>query len=909
MKHLFTMLVCAVLFFQSNAQLSYQDSLKGFNTANAVLQAYERGFADEEAKTIVKREQREYLVQKFKLYSSVPPAKKYSTSQVANAPCLNEDFEAYSPGVYSSGLDWSISAEQNISINTAICGTMSTASAFTVSPPYNSFAVATTPITDAKCNNVPHSPLGGSNIAVINKHQNLNYATRVAQTFSVTTNNCYYYYAYLAVLENGGHACCDHCYATFNFYNCTNNLIAALSRTCIPPSSNSVCTNVGNWSTQTISSSLYMFNSGWEVCAANLSPYIGSCITVEVIVSNCAGAGHYGYCYYDAKCSSSAIAVNGNFLATTSYTSCSNTATISAPAPYSNYSWQGPVSSGVTGSTNSFVTTGVSGIYSLTASTGSVTMNHTVNVTVNTLAGVSITAPSNTICSGSSMILQASAPGATSYSWSSSAVSSTILIVPVNNVSYSVTTTNSLGCTSIDSKTIVAVPLPTIQLIPSSPTLCVGQSVNLMANVSGASSFSWSTGSTNTVITVSPITNSVYAVSAINSSACVKTDSITLNVYSNPQPGISVSSFSLCEGNSLTLLATGANLMSYTWSPGNNTSSISISPTITSVYSLSVTNFFGCSGSTSSTFTVHPKPLLQLTANNNTICLGHSAVLTASSNTSNYLWNTGSTAVSVQVSPTLTSVYSVSVTSTQGCKNSSSVSISVLPSPQFLVLASDTLVCPGAAVTLSANVSSNTYTWSNGAIGLVTQVTPLVNSVYSATTTGTNGCTTVRTKTIELIPTTPIVVNATHGFTICEGESIQLNANTAGVISYTWNTGVFNSIINVSPLSTTIYTVSGLDVNNFCKTSATPTIVVDPCTGIDHLNVLPGITILPNPATDSFVIKGSKSQSCTLINELGQLIKKFELTSENKYSYTISGLAEGVYFVRTEQSSSKVIVK
>ena len=86
----------------------------------------------------------------------------------------------------------------------------------------------------------------------------------------------------------------------------------------------------------------------------------------------------------------------------------------------------------------------------------------------------------------------------------------------------------------------------------------------------------------------------------------------------------------------------------------------------------------GCFVSTSktSTITVNQLPNLNIVTNNNLLCTGQTASLTASGATS-YTWNTSSSNTVIAVSPTVTTSYSVIGTDNNGCKNTSAFSQSV----------------------------------------------------------------------------------------------------------------------------------------------------------------------------------------------------------------------------------------
>ena len=125
-------------------------------------------------------------------------------------------------------------------------------------------------------------------------------------------------------------------------------------------------------------------------------------------------------------------------------------------------------------------------------------------------------------------------------------------------------------------------------LAVSNATICSGSAYSI--TTSGVSSFTVQ-GNPSGVVT--PTANSGYTVVGTNSANCTSTGVLTVNV--NPTPAITVTgNQTICLGQSTSLSAAGAN--TYTWSGGQTTSSVSLSPTITSQYSVSGTSTLGCSG-------------------------------------------------------------------------------------------------------------------------------------------------------------------------------------------------------------------------------------------------------------------------------------------------------------------------
>jgi hypothetical protein len=258
-----------------------------------------------------------------------------------------------------------------------------------------------------------------------------------------------------------------------------------------------------------------------------------------------------------------------------------NSYSLSPVSEASGYTWNLP--SGWTGASSSNTitgTSGASGIFTVTASNacGS-SPQQTLNVTVNPLP--TITVNSGSICAGSSFTIVPG--GANTYTIQGGSA----VVSPTTTNSYTVIGTSSAGCasSSFATSSVIVNSLPTITV--NSGSICSGQSFTIMP--SGASTYTFSGGPI-----VTPTTSSSYSVTGTSSAGCTSSTYVISNVTVNPLPTISVSSSTnqLCIGSAATLSATGAS--SYTWNPSGTGSSIVISPTVNTTYTVTGMDANGC---------------------------------------------------------------------------------------------------------------------------------------------------------------------------------------------------------------------------------------------------------------------------------------------------------------------------
>lgn len=245
------------------------------------------------------------------------------------------------------------------------------------------------------------------------------------------------------------------------------------------------------------------------------------------------------------------------------------------------------------------------------------------------------------------------------------------------NGSYTVTmVANNNGTnTCISTKTFVVNYTCLISSASTATMLCAGQPATLTA--SGSFNYMWSNGSSNAVQTVTPQLTTVYTVSN-QTFPCFSTVS-TITIVVNPLPPITIvpSPSALCLGQTATLTASGAS--TYSWSGGQQTTTISVSPLTNSNYVVSGTSVQGCIASQTLALAVLPLPSINASPLSPTLCAG-SAITLSASGASSYLWKPGNaTSSAVSVSPSGTGNYTVIGTDANGCSNQSVVNIVVQP--------------------------------------------------------------------------------------------------------------------------------------------------------------------------------------------------------------------------------------
>ena len=425
-----------------------------------------------------------------------------------------------------------------------------------------------------------------------------------------------------------------------------------------------------------------------------------------------------------------------------------------------------------------------------------------VNSTVNT-------------CLGKSVVLGATAAAGAEFKWANNSSNGpTTSINPTQTTTYTLVTTLPNGCIVTSTVTVVVVPNP-VANAGADVSICRGSSATLSA--SGGNSYLWSNGSTvadNN--TVTPLSTTNYVVTVTNKEGCSATDNMVVTVKDVPTVTAG-NDLSICEGAGATIIASGAS--SYIWNTGLQGPTISVNPTKTTTY-IVVGTTNGCSASDSMVVTVKevPKPTI---SPNSSICAGQKTTLVAGGG-EGFLWSTGSGSASIEVQPTQTSTYVVTVTHLSGCTAVAQTVVTVVPAPVVSITPNLT-ICKGDKAMLQAGGSA-TFSWSTGEKTAAITVAPVTTTAYTVTVTNVEGCsaTDVVTVLVNSLPTVDISGNKQ----ICLGDTLTLEVNQAPNFQYLWSNGGVGNTILVAPNKTTSYTVTVTDILG-CKNQSTVQVIVN----------------------------------------------------------------------------------
>jgi gliding motility-associated-like protein len=474
---------------------------------------------------------------------------------------------------------------------------------------------------------------------------------------------------------------------------------------------------------------------------------------------------------------------------------------------------------------------------------------------------------------------------------------------------YRVVVKNSTGCSSNDLIKVDFFPSPKIEDFPALINFCQGQTNSITAKVTGHNQVQWFNDNnpiTNSNFLTIPVNSSgTYTIEASNIAKCKTRKSVQVEIRSLPVVDLGNPTLVSCQGNTVTLDA-GTDGAQFKWKKDNidlpeTTKNLTVSTN--GIYSVIVTNQFGCNNTDAITVSFIPGPTVTLNGDA-TICEGESHLITLNSNATSpeIRWfdengNIIQGQTGLTLSVTKAGTYKVSVKGgTPACEVTREVTIKVNPRPA-LNLGNDRTLCDGdPAPILNAGPNQTSYAWTLNGVSLANtqNVTATQSGLYKVVVRNSFNCERTEQVRITFEPK-PTLTMVNDNYDLCLGKTIVVNATSNGNM-FEWKRN--NTTINNQTTNSLSITQAGnyeLVVSNAanCKISKTFTVTARTSPMVDlgsDFSLCPGETKNLNAGTHTDYIWSDNTKAASLTVNAGQLSQltktEYRVTVTNQFGCT-----------------------
>ena len=387
----------------------------------------------------------------------------------------------------------------------------------------------------------------------------------------------------------------------------------------------------------------------WTDVFLDLTPYIGSCVTIRFTQGDCTLGAHFSYVYLDAMCGPLEITgpqwiCPGEFV------------TLVAPPGGAAYAWTPG------GQTTQTITVSPAAYTDYTCTVTPVTgpaCTTLLNYWVDVYPSASVAVNSDTVCSGTPVNLTAvpNSAGGT-YSWNPGGqITQSVNVSPLVPTNYMVTFTDANGCEATATAVVGIIPAPLVTPI-ADVDVCVGDQTNAIP-ITGplpGTTFTWTNSNPAIGLPASGVGN-IPAFTALNPGGAPITATITVTpddgicpgvdevftITVHPLPNVFAGNpITICEGSQVVLTGSGAS--TYVWNNGA-IDGVAFVP-VEGWYTVIGTDVYGCINIDSVLVGFEPLQVASFVADV-AICEPFTVTLTSTTpgNNNNCVWNLSNGAV------------------------------------------------------------------------------------------------------------------------------------------------------------------------------------------------------------------------------------------------------------------------
>jgi hypothetical protein len=544
------------------------------------------------------------------------------------------------------------------------------------------------------------------------------------------------------------------------------------------------------------------------------------------------------------------------------------------------------------------------------------------------------------------------------FYWNNGVTVDTNQVIPPNtNKRYIVSVTDADNNKIVDTVTVYASPAPTMT-VPNNISICIGTEKLIELNGSVGATVNWQnnnitiglpeTGKDSIKFTPKIIGKTTIFVTPSTSSVCIGTKS-KFDITILPLPIAKLpKDTSIVKGDTVTITASGGNTYAWNTIPFQNTPSISVVPSKTTSYTVTVTSAAGCTASNTTKVFVDTKLSIgnikssinnissQKVCEQGTAKISLEATPKGGNNTYKYLWSNSTDSIQTKINdfiqPLQAGVYTYIVTITSGTqKDTASIKINVLKRPQPVILTQQVNPCVGEKVFYQAvdssklanvtytweiedSLTSNIMAWDGMKYSKIKKGNPLwvewsktANATIKVMATG-ESCSANSQTFIPTISTNPVIADKGIGF-IKTNTIFYYKDSTAKCYQWGYLDGKGFTKIDKETFQAFApgksYDPLKLYAVEICATNGCPLISVyrENDNGATATNTKENIVLFPNPNSGDFFLKAEnlpeESYELKFVNILGKELYKEQISAPNgKFFKTIkdTNFTSGIYF-------------
>jgi hypothetical protein len=377
------------------------------------------------------------------------------------------------------------------------------------------------------------------------------------------------------------------------------------------------------------------------------------------------------------------------------------------------------------------------GSYNITITDANGCAGVVTNVTVNNPAApsLSVSGFTNVSCNGGNngAVTVVASGGTAPYNfvWSNGLAGASATGLTAG--AYTVTVTDAAACAFTLSQNINQPAILNLSAFATNITCSGANNGSINTTVTGGTpnyTFVWSTGAATQ--NLSALATGAYGLTITDANGCTANTSRTITQPTNALAVATTATNIACNGGGngavSTTVSGGTAAYSFVWS--NGATSQNIAGLSTGVYSVSVTDANGCTGTSSKTIT-EPAPLAVMAMGTTVNCANNiSLTVTGGTTAYSFLWSNAAT--SQDLNNVAAGVYNVTVTDANNCQTTAAATVTGTGAPSLSVVSSnETATANGTATLTVTGTGPFTFVWSNAAT--TQNISGLVAGVYTVT--------------------------------------------------------------------------------------------------------------------------------------------------------------------------------